>query len=182
MSQPSSMTYNNTWLGSDTYGVLVTRGPYPVLPPVRIQPFTYGQREGGIQYGGQANELTLQVDATIEGDNLTDLRTRIDNINNIMNPLDGDKNIQFDYMPGRYWSGRLLEPIAAPLLGITAIDVQFTFRCADPFAYSTTETAQNESITTDPDTFSVPSSGTLGGSRQVRPVIDVTNNTGGTRS
>ena len=156
----NSLAYNGLDLAGSSYGVTVNRGfgmPYMSQPKLHQQDIP--QAFGGVTRGGRGGALVIPVPVIIEGTSFANLLVKIDNLNHVMAPEDGDKSIKFDWMTDRYWLGRLQDQIQAPIIGQRSISTTFNFICADPNAYASTEVSEEQAIATNPITIYEPEGG-----------------------
>jgi hypothetical protein len=169
-----SMYYNGTYMGSETYGVIVASSNFVVSSQPRTRRAEFGQKAGGARHGGYRAMLDLRINCRVIGTDWKDLKTKADAIVKLLDPTDGDKTIVLDERNDRQWTGRLVSPILPPVLGCAAFDMPLTF-AVDPIAESTTLTTQTFTITTDPDTITVPASGVVAGNMRAVPVWKIEN-------
>ena len=172
-----SIYYNGTYMGSETYGFVVASSNFSVISQPRTRRAEFGQKAGGARQGGYRSMLDLQINGRVIGTDWDDLKLKADAIAKLLDPLDptdGDKTIVLDERNDRQWTGRLVSPILPPVLGCAAFDMPLTF-AVDPIAESTTETTQIFTITTNPDTITVPASGVVAGNVRALPVWKIKN-------
>ena len=178
----NSLAYNGLDLAGSSYGVTVNRGfgmPYMSQPKFHQQDIP--QAFGGVTRGGRGGALVIPVPVIIEGTSFANLLSKIDELNHVMAPEDGDKSIKFDWMTDRYWLGRLQDQIQAPIIGQRSISTTFNFICADPNAYASTEVATSPATdleTSDPLTVNEPATGTVLGNVEAYPVYLFRNTSG----
>lgn len=170
----NSLHYNGIDLSGGDYGVTLMkqRTAYPVMTRPKIFSASVAQRAGGFTYGGRGTMRVIPVRVAVQGSSFADLMTKIDNLNYVMAPENGEKSIRFDYVAGRYWMGRLNGEIQAPPIGATSVTLNWDFLCSDPNAYSTTEVTQTLTISTSPQTFDLPAASgtTIDGNVETFPV------------
>lgn len=151
----NSLAFNGTDLSGTNYGVTLMEMPVPVLASPRVQTSQMALRHGGYARGGYSGILQIPCKVAVIGSSSSNLRAKLDNLNYLMAPENGDKSIKFDFISDRYWLGRLASPIAAPIIGDRSVVLDWTFLCADPIAYASSLTTQEVAVTTSPQTVLV---------------------------
>jgi len=130
----NSMSYNSTDLS--TYGVTLVNLEYSFSSVPSIRSINMPQRHGGFTQGGFLEPLTMHCQVAVQGSSTADLLSKLDTINLILSPENGDKAISFDHISGRYWLGRFAGPSRSRFVGKRSIVLDWSFIC-DPFSYST---------------------------------------------
>jgi len=120
-------------------------------------------------YAGTATRTpkTLTINATVEGVSVSDLYNKLDSIKQYLDI--GEAHFILDSLTDRYYNAELTD-ISGNKVSNTVWGGMLTFLCADPLAYSTTETSSDYNITTDPKTIVE----TVGGTGYVNPVFTLT--------
>lgn len=116
---------------------------------------------------------TIIAGCRVFGDDLSDLLTNMDNINEILN-VKGEKKLEFGHLTDRYWMAEF-ENISGPFTGIGAYEVELTFFAPDPYAYSITEQIVPKTINLSPFSFEI----NVNGSAPTTPLYYLTPNVGG---
>jgi hypothetical protein len=164
-----SMKYDDTWLGSETYGILVTNTPMQIIGEPKLNTANFAQKDGGITQGGTRALSPLAINILIQGDDYTDLKTKIDALTLLIDPSNGDKDIVLDNRMDRKWTGRLASAIFDVPAGASSYRTTLNFM-VQPHAEAVSETTQNITVDETPESFTVPASGTLDGSMTAKPV------------
>lgn len=172
----SSMTVDGAWLGDgDTYGLTVTRGPFPITTQPRVDVMNIAQVHGGINQGGKRIQMLRGVNYVIHANNHEQLREFADNLAWKLDPdRTGDVEIRFDTHPGRHWIGRLDSPIIPDGQGATSLQGSMVFSLT-PYALDDTEIVQTVTIDESPELFNVPATGTVLGNIFAVPVWKIEN-------
>jgi len=176
-----SIEYNGVDLSGSSYGVTLMEAPVPIVSSPRINLVEIAQRHGGYSQGGYLGNLQLRCKIAIIGTSFANLQTKLDNLNFLLAPENGDKKIKFDFLTDRYWLGRLSNNIAPPPIGAESIVANLTFTCPSPLAYDNTLTTQTESTLGATQTVDVPSASgsTVGGNAITYPIWQFQAQTGG---
>lgn len=90
----------------------------------------------------------IQLSCIIYADNLTDLLTKIDNINKVI-AIKEPKPLILGHQTDRYWLAQF-QQMTGPFTGIGAYEVELVFFAADPLAYAVDETIYITTLNTDP--------------------------------
>ena len=124
---------------------------------------------------GTTHKPTVNVlNCVVEGSTAADLRLKITALNRLTNARLGDKQLDIDAEPDRYFVGRFTQKIAPPPLG--QLTLQFKMKFVSERAYNVTLTNDTEAIATDPDTVTIDDPG---GSDDSGMVWYLRNSTGG---
>lgn len=177
-----SMHYNGVDLSGSSYGLTVLQGPVSFVPASRTTLRALGTRHGGYSQGGYLEPRELPVSGYVTGTSASNMKSKLDALKLVMNPANGEKSIRLDHVSDRYWLGRLAGDIEYTNVGPSSCKVEMRFQCADPLAYSTTETTQTVTVDTNPEVATVPAAGVVAGTEYARPVWKVQNTTGGSVS
>ncbi len=90
----------------------------------------------------------IQLSCIIYADNLTDLLTKIDNINKVI-AIKEPKPLILGHQTDRYWLAQF-QQMTGPFTGIGAYEIELVFFAADPLAYAVDETIYITTLNTDP--------------------------------
>lgn len=90
----------------------------------------------------------IQLSCIIYADNLTDLLTKIDNINKVI-AIKEPKPLILGHQTDRYWMAQF-QQMTGPFTGIGAYEIELVFFAADPLAYAVDETIYITTLNTDP--------------------------------
>ena len=90
----------------------------------------------------------IQLSCIIYADNLTDLLTKIDNINKVI-AIKEPKPLILGHQTDRYWMAQF-QQMTGPFTGIGAYEIELVFFAADPLAYAVDETMYITTLNTDP--------------------------------
>lgn len=174
-----SMHFNGVDLSGSSYGLTVLSGPVPFLPGSKTETRKLGTRPGGYSQGGLLDAKEIPVVCHIAGTSNSNLKLKIDALRALLDPANGEKTLRFDHESDRYYLARLAGESEFNYIGPSAMQFELRFQCADPHAFSTTETTQVLAIESNPDTFNAPATGVIAGTTYARPVWKVKNTTGG---
>lgn len=170
-----SIHFDGVDLAGSNYGVTLLDGEYPLLPSARLEVRSLGTRHGGYSQGGYLEPREIAAPISVRGTSNDDLDDKLDALRLLMNPRNGDKSIKFDHQADRYYLGRLNEAVNWKYYGPCVARAVLHFLCADPLAYSTTETTQTITVTETPYDTTAPSVGVVAGTEYARPVWTVKN-------
>ena len=167
----NSMVFNGIDLSSDTYGVTVTERDTVFMPPSSVDIVNVPYSFGGLSDQSFTGPVELPVPIVIEGTDNKDLHTKMDALQLLFFQRRAvETTLRFDTSPERYYNARLVSNVPATPRGVSVLRCSLTFLVPDPRLYSTTETTQTETITSTPDSFTFPASGTTGGTATIDPV------------
>jgi len=154
----NSLHFDGVDLSGSTYGVTLMkqRTQYPVMALPKIFSASVAQRHGGFTYGGRGSARVIPVRVAVQGSSFSDLMDKVDALNYLMAPENGEKSIRFDYISGRYWLGRLSNSIQAPPIGSTGFVLDWDFLCSNPNAYSTTQETETITLVSNPQNGYLP--------------------------
>lgn len=110
----------------------------------------------------------IQLSCIIYADNLTDLLTKIDNINKVI-AIKEPKPLILGHQTDRYWLAQF-QQMTGPFTGIGAYEIELVFFAADPLAYAVDETIYITTLNTDPWTRTLNVRGTA----EASPVYTLT--------
>lgn len=110
----------------------------------------------------------IQLSCIIYADNLTDLLTKIDNINKVI-AIKEPKPLILGHQTDRYWMAQF-QQMTGPFTGIGAYEIELVFFAADPLAYAVDETIYITTLNTDPWTRTLNVRGTA----EASPVYTLT--------
>lgn len=176
-----SLSYNSTDCGGSSYGLYVMDIETQLMAPPRLDMQDVAQGWGAAaacrNYG--VKEFSLHCAAS--GTSASNLRTKLDALRLLLNPMNGEKALKFDdFESDRFWYAFLSSEIPASVRGASWIEFDLSFIAPDPRAYSTTETDLDFTIETDPDAFTLKAAGVaVGGTAEIEPVWTITNSSGG---
>lgn len=114
----------------------------------------------------------IQLSCIIYADNLTDLLTKIDNINKVI-AIKEPKQLILGHQTDRYWLAQF-QQMTGPFTGIGAYEVELVFFAADPLAYAVDETTYTTMLNTDPWIGTL----NVGGTAEASPVYTLTPQSG----
>jgi predicted phage tail component-like protein len=153
-----------------TYGLIVLNTTkHPMLPPPRLRQAKLTGKSGAYDFDAEYEPREFICGVHITGTTLADLQSKMDSIAAVLDVQLGVQQLIFDIQSTRYFMAKLAAaPDFAPE-GFSA-EGQLRFICADPFAYSTTETDSDHTVDEDPETLYE----TPGGNGYVEPVWTLT--------
>jgi len=165
-------TFNG--IHSSVYSIVAKSTNRSLFPAQRKRELDIAGRHGTIDFEDNKYENRI-VEVAIKyiGNSYTELRSRARNIAAWLSQNER-KQLIFDDETGKYYMARLYNSSALETLFLVG-QATLQFEC-EPFAYSTSETEENVSITTSGQSFAVTSSGTI----ETPQVITITNTSGGT--
>lgn len=172
-----SFTHGGVDLGGTDYGLIVRRGPRPVMGPRALAVFDYAGRPGGHVFGGQPGVLRFEYAGLVRGSSRSDLFRRLDRIAAVLDPGDGDKW----HVPDEYtsldaalrrgcWARLDGSPVYREHLGALAASVELGFVCSAGVWLAASTTTQTVTLTTSPQTITIPATGAVAGTAPARPV------------
>lgn len=156
-----SLRFDSYDLSGTSYGLKVLEDSFPLMAAPMIDTRQIAQGFGGVSRHDGYGSLSIPVPALIIGDSVSDLWSKMDAIKLLMDPNNGEKNLQFDFIPNRYWKAILSSPLEMPGPGVTWKRVQMEFLASDPRAYSTSDRSTPDfTINSTPDQFTEAVAGT----------------------
>lgn len=157
-----SLTFNSIDLS--TYGLIVSSLDIPFgLSANAIQ-----LPDRSYSYDSHRPPLTITARVAVAAATHVLLRSYLSSINGVLNQL-SDKQISFDNITDRYWSGRLSN-IAGDFISPFAWQGDIIFNCNDPLAYDVNLVSNNYNIDADPKTIVE----TAGGTAYIKPIYSLT--------
>lgn len=114
----------------------------------------------------------IQLSSIIYADHLSDLLTKIDNINRVI-AIKESKELILGHQTDRYWLAEF-QQMSGPFTGIGAYEVELVFFAADPLAYAVDETIYITTLNTDPWIGTL----NVGGTAEASPVYTLTPQSG----
>lgn len=162
----NSLSFNGTSLS--TYGAYVLKDfAVPSLPAPKIDTSEVVGRHGGYLLNTKYGIRDVPVPMILKGyANTAAFYTALDNLNTILDIQLGQKQLIFDYNSARYLLAIASTNFDPKKMSLIAADAKITFKCVDPFWYSTTETTTAQTVTSNPQVFTF----TPGGSVDTEPV------------
>lgn len=162
-----------------SYSAYVEKSSWAMLPTLLFEQKPAPARDGlysaGSRYGARSFSFNLII-APPDG---TSVQTNLDALMALIDGAQGDGYVKFDRIPDRAFKGRFQGGASCEFLGNDAVRLGLNFACSESMAYSLTETEQTLTITTNPQTDTVPASGALAGTARTQPVYVVKNTSGG---
>lgn len=157
-------SYNNVSMLE--FGVYLKSGMQrPMLPTIRERLLEVPGKDGLYSFKPDYGQREFTLDCLLKATSRADALSKIDSIAAVLY-TGGAKPLMFDDQDDRYWLATLSgDPRAT--LDMMSGEFEIKFRCADPFAYSVTETENVYTIDADPQTFAEE----VSGSYPVRPEI-----------
>lgn len=172
----NSFSYNTTDLATLGLNVQPYDEPWMPVPNLSKARPPQGPAEfHGVNY----QEGSIVLDCVVRGSSRADLHSKMDAIVLLLDPTLGNKRIDLDEIPDRFWYARLVSGIPAPQKGQMSTTFQLRFETVE-HAHSTAEDDDTFTIESSPDSFSVDSGGAIGGTAPARPVWYIRNTSGGT--
>jgi len=172
MSIPT-INYND--LDYSAYGVsLLEPDALPPIPQPRIdvQDVPFG---GGVSQGQYYQAVSFSVPVMVEGEDPTDLTTRLRLIAAGFN-VTADKVLYFanTEIDDVFWYARRSHVSGPKNKTRTSIEFDWEFICPDPIAQDRTLNTQNEAPAGTPHAFNLPTAGVIGGNDTATPIYTIT--------
>ncbi len=170
-----SFSWNTTDLATLGLNVQPYNEPWMPVPNLTKARPPQGPAEfHGVNY----QEGSILLDCVVRGSSTADLHSKLDTIVLLLDPTLGNKRIDLDEIPDRFWYARLVSGIPAPQKGAMTTTFRLRFEMTGG-GHSTTEDDDTFTIASDPDSFNVDSGGAIGGTAKTSPVWYIRNTTGG---
>jgi predicted phage tail component-like protein len=168
----NSLSFNGNNLA--TYGAYLLKDfIVPSIPTPKLSTSEVVGRHGGYLLNSKYQIRDVAVPMILKDyADTAAFYTAIDNLNTILDIRLGEKQLIFDYNPTRYLMAIASGNFDAKKLSLTAADAKITFKCVDPFWYSTTEVTSPTVLIISPQIISL----TPGGNMDIDPVITITTN------
>jgi len=168
----NSLSFNGNYLA--TYGAYLLKDfVVPSMPTPKLNTSEVVGRHGGYLLNSKYQIRDIPVPMLLKGyADAAAFYTAIDNLNTILDIQLGQKPLIFDYNPNRYLTAIASSNFDAKKLSLVAADAKITFKCVDPFWFSTTLITFPTVLTISPQLLSV----TPGGNVDIEPVITITTN------
>lgn len=170
----NSFSYANTDL--DGLGLNVQPYDEPWMPVPNLSKARPPQGPAEF-HGVNYQEGSIVLDCVVRGSSKADLHTKLDAIVLLLDPTLGNKRIDLDEIPDRFWYARLVSGIPAPQKGAMATTFQLKFETTGP-GHRTTEGDDTFAIASDPDSFNVDATKAIGGTAKTSPVWYIRNTEG----
>jgi len=184
-----SIDVAGTDLGGSTYGVLVIAGPFPAMGEPRVDVQSRGSLHGSTSQGFTMEPLHIPLRCLIigdaaqsDGDAYKDKFRKLDAVKTVLDPNLGEQFISIDRendaLPSdlqRGYYARVERTIIAEPKGRNAIEFNLDLVVPEGVARGLADVTQNDTIATDPDSFTTPTAAVLGGTNPVRPVFVLVN-------
>jgi len=141
------------------------------LPPVRQRLVAIPGRHGAYDFAAQYEAREFRLECFISAPSHAQLMDRLASVARLLDVTRGPRALILDTIPDRYWLARVSDVIQ---VAAGALNAEFTVSlvCAEPFAFSLTETVSTHTIDADPKTVLE----NPGGSAPVAPVYELTPN------
>ena len=181
-----SITYDGTYLGSSTYGVLVLAAPRNAMADVRLDLQGYAARDGGVSQGSTLKFKFWTDQIHIGGTSWTNTQNRLDSVRFVLDPKNGaaalryDEDLRFEATEQREYLARLNGPLLGNFISPYIFQTQLNWVAETGHARALSETTITPAIASSPDTFTIPEDGVslVGGTATTRPVFIFRNTTG----
>lgn len=135
------------------YGLYVRNSTlHPILPAPRLRQAKLTGKSGAYDFDSEYEPREFPCDVVVIGTSLADLQSKVDSIAAALNVELGVKALIFDIQSTRYFLAKLASSPVFSYSGFMA-EAQLRFICADPFAYSTTETASVHTVDEAPESL-----------------------------
>ena len=161
-----------------SYSAYLEKASWAILPALQFEqqaaPGRDGMHGAGSRYGARSFVFNLIISPPPG----TAVQTNLDALLALISGAAGNGYVKFDRMPDRIYKGRFQGGVNGEYLGNDAIRLGLTFNCADAFAYGLDEVTQTLTISSDPQTDTIPASGVLAGNARTQPVYIIKNTSG----
>lgn len=152
---------------SDTLGVLMTAKRVPLVPPLSENfeeiPGKDGVWDFGVQYGARP----IEIDCSMIGGDVTDLKAKLRSLAGFFNPRLGARPLIFDDEPDKQYFARLTGQLPLEQIGaLGSFTLQLT--CPDPFLYSV-----EEAVASGATVYAINN-----GTYYAQPILKITHNGG----
>jgi predicted phage tail component-like protein len=137
-----SITFNGTDLS--TFGLELQQITAPITQEAKFAQL----QDKAYLFEAVRPGKVIQLSCIIYADNLTDLLTKIDNINKVI-AIKEPKPLILGHQTDRYWMAQF-QQMTGPFTGIGAYEIELVFFAADPLAYAVDETIYITTLNTDP--------------------------------
>lgn len=171
-----------TDLSGSSYGVTVETSQISGMPDVQSSVASLPGSNGALLYGRVFGPRTIDMTLRVVGSDADDLQEKIDNILYTIDPRRGAGWWKFDHQNDRIWNGSVIRGFGAVVRGPRMARLPLQIQLASALAYGADETTQTVTVSGNPQAFSVPGSGVLGGTANAEPVWLVKNTSGGASS
>jgi len=167
--------------GSD-YNVSVFADDNPIMPELGIGTYDIPQLDSQRLYTAKAQSRTISIPCVIRGTSEANLRTRLDNMLDLIMLGNVSGYLKLDTFDTRIWHGRFVGRSDEKRHGANNMLFTLSFQCEDMYSYATSLTTQTIAISSNPQTFIVPgtSGTTVAGTADPTPVWVVKNTSGST--
>ncbi len=163
------------WFGGrlmSDFGVYLLEGTErQVLAPSRDRMIEIPGKHGAYDFSPEYASREFRLRCIVLANSHSQLLSRLQQIAAAFDLIPGLQPLIFESQADRYWQARYQGQSASALGAINA-ELDITFLCPDPFAFSTSESQQTNGI---PGTFYVP----VGGDVEAWPVYELTASSGG---
>ncbi len=154
-----------------TYGFELQGIPKNLMPEQDEATVDIFGKPGITQLYKKFSKLMIPVYGNITGTSYSNLLSRIDAFSGWLYG-DTDKELIFSNRSTKYYNAQILGKIRDTRLNAVKSRIDFNFTCNNPFAYDTTETSDDQTITVNDDTYILAN----GGHYYAWPVITITFN------
>ena len=162
-----------------TYGAYLEKASWAILPALQFEQQAAPGRDGVYGAGSRYGARSFGFNLIISPPPGIAVQTNVDALLALISGAAGDGYVKFDRMPDRIYKGRFLGGVNGEYLGNDAIRLGLTFACADALAYGLDEVTQTITISSDPQTDTIPASGALAGNARTQPQYIIKNTSGG---
>ena len=181
----NSFHFDGTDCSAASYGLTVLNdSAFPIYAETKNDYRQAVHAYGGSSSGNGYGPRKFAVRALISGSSTSDLESKLDALNTLLNPFGGaEKSLRFDdFWSTRYWMARYDGGVVAPLLTSMDVLVDLPFTASDSRGYSTTARSSPDfTLSASPQTLTVESGPTaVAGNAPCDPVWLIKNTSGGT--
>jgi len=169
--------------GSD-YNLSVFSDDNPIMPELMIGTYDIPNLDSQRLYTAKAQSRTIEIPCVIRGTSEANLRTRLDNMLDLIMLGNTSGYLKLDTFNTRIWYGRFVGRSSEKRHGGNNMLFTLSFQCEDMYSYATSLTTQTITISSDPQTFIVPATSgtTVAGTADPTPVWVVKNTSGSASS
>ena len=167
-----------TDLGGASYGLVLLRGERVGLSGAQIDLGELPGFDGGYAMVNGSRLRQMVLPCLVSGSSHSDALSKVESVVALLNPALGSQYLKLDSESDRAWLGKVGGEISKKPRGIAAFELSIPWVCEHAHAYSTSETVQSETVSSDPEAANVPASGVVAGSAYAYPVWVVKNTSG----
>lgn len=152
----NAFTYNS--IDFSSYGLIVTAANKTLVSPPRFERIKTPYEDGEIFSDSYFDPRTISLDCVVRSATNSGLKTFLNNIEKALTERE-DKKLILDSDTDKYYNARLASGINYKQIGVGTAFFSMEFISSSPFSYSTSTDSEDESITTNPQSFTLTTGG-----------------------